>query len=281
MSNKKIFSIIGQALTCLVLFSPIYSFSESNHYDKSLYVAGQYKSSLSHFTNFSVRETDINTKGLFKLGHGVTLVEEDIKNHLQFTIPHSVAFKNNFANFSAAVGYISPGGPRVEIEGSYENFDVKDLKNCTIQDACRYLSLAREICKENDKPTPKEKKYVVMRNDGISITSVTINGCYDFSINKLPKISPYICAGFGGDFIEFFDSVRVKFAYQSKLGINYSLSSNFILFVDGYYHRVIGNQFKNLNVQNMFDSNEPYVTSAIATLNIEHFGGGFGLRFIF
>ncbi|MCZ6902519.1 MAG: P44/Msp2 family outer membrane protein, partial [Rickettsia endosymbiont of Ixodes persulcatus] len=51
---------------------------------------------------------------------------------------------------------------------------------------------------------------------------------------------------------------------------------------DGYYHKVIGNQFKNLNVQHVVNLTEaPKATSAVATLNIEYFGSEFGLKFIF
>ena len=284
MSSKKMFSIIRLALVCLVSYLPVQSFSESNNISESikhtgLYISGQYKPTVSHFSNFSVKETYINTTGLLGLQKNANSITSDIKTNTKFDIPYNAKFKDNAISFSGAVGYIDQEGPRIEIEGSYEEFDIKDSGNYTISEAARYIALARAIT--TGQNYPDTDKYVVMRNNGLSVASIVINGCYDFSLNNL-KISPYICAGFGGDIIEFFSAVRFKFAYQGKLGISYPLSSNIILFADGYYHKVIGNQFKNLNVQHVVNLTEaPKATSAVATLNIEYFGSELGLKFIF
>ncbi|WDM85431.1 P44/Msp2 family outer membrane protein [Ehrlichia sp. JZT12] len=298
MSNKKIFFVIRSLLICSTLFLPIQSFSEINNNNRpfGLYIAGQYKPSISYFTNFSIKETHVQPKEILSLKNDVTSITTDVMKELgNFNVPYSATFQNNIAGFSGTVGCLTSEGPRVEIEGSYEKFDIKSPKNNKIEDAFRYFALTRNTKEE------KITKHVVMRNNGISITSIVLNGCYDFSASKSRRISPYMCVGFGGDFIELFDSVRVKFAYQGKLGINYPLSSNIILFVDGYYHRVIGNQFKHLSVQHVIDlsineskqfngiqlrsvpkeTSFPRATSAIATLTIKHFGGGFGLKFIF
>ncbi|WP_395877835.1 P44/Msp2 family outer membrane protein [Ehrlichia muris] len=284
MSSKKMFSIVRLALVCLVSYLPIQSFSESNNISENikhtgLYVSGQYKPTVSHFSNFSVKETYTDTKKLLGLQKNADSITSDIKTNTKFDIPYNAKFKDNAISFSGAVGYIAQEGPRIEIEGSYEEFDIKDSGNYTINEAAKYIALARAIA--SGQNYPDTGKYVVIRNNGLSVASITINGCYDFSLNNL-KISPYICAGFGGDIIEFFSAVRFKFAYQGKLGISYPLSSNVILFADGYYHKVIGNQFKNLNVQHVVNLTEaPKATSAVATLNIEYFGSEFGLKFIF
>ena len=282
MSNKKIFSIVVPVLICLVSLLPTQSFSVSNN-NKSfgLYFTGQYKPSIPHFTNFSVKEANVETKQLFRLKHNATSIPTDIKISSNFTVLYSETFQENIVSFSGAVGYLPPEGPRVEIEGSYEKFDIKNPKNDLIKDAFRYIALAREVSSSSPQ-TLFNNKYVIMRNDGISIISIILNLCYDFFINKSSTTSPYICAGFGGNFIELFNSVRPKFAYQGKLGINHPLSSNVILFVDGYYHKVMGNKFKHLSVQHIFDdSTAPKATSAIATINIEYFGAELGLKFIF
>nr|ABD93647.1 major outer membrane protein P28-7 [Ehrlichia muris AS145] len=284
MSSKKMFSIIRLALVCLVSYLPIQSFSESNNISENikhtgLYVSGQYKPTVSHFSNFSVKETYTDTNKLLGLQKNADSITSDIKTNTKFDIPYNAKFKDNAISFSGAVGYIAQEGPRIEIEGSYEEFDIKDSGNYTINEAAKYIALARAIA--NGQNYPDTGKYVVIRNNGLSVASIIINGCYDFSLNNF-KISPYICAGFGGDIIEFFSAVRFKFAYQGKLGISYPLSSNVILFADGYYHKVIGNQFKNLNVQHVVNLTEaPKATSAVATLNIEYFGSEFGLKFIF
>ena len=289
MNSKKIFSILGSILICLAAYLPIQSFSESsnvtyNTKHTGLYISGLYKPTVSHFSDFSIKETFTNTEALFGLKQDITSTLRNsttTQKHSNFNVPYTAKFQDNFASFSIAVGYIANNGPRIEIEGSYEEFDVKNPGNYTTTDAHRYIALARE--KDNTHQSyPADHKYVIIKNNGISVVSIIINGCYDISLND-SKVSPYICAGFGGDFIEFFSAIRFKFAYQGKIGISYSLSSNIILFADGYYHKVINSQFKNLNVEHVVVNLQagPQVTSATAFLNIEYLGGEFGLKFIF
>ncbi|AHX03232.1 surface antigen family protein [Ehrlichia chaffeensis str. Heartland] len=283
MSVKKKLFIIGSVLVCLVSYLPTKSFSNLNNVNShtkctGLYISGQYKPTVSHFSNFSLKETYSNTIELLGLQKDVSSIT-DITNNMKFNIPYNAQFQDNAVSFSGAVGYISPNNPRVEVEWSYEEFDVKNPGNYTISEAFRYIALAREITQS--QKYPGTDKYVVIKNNGLSVASIIINGCYDFSLNNL-KVSPYICAGFGGDIIEFFSAVSFKFAYQGKVGISYPLSSNITIFADGYYHKVIGNKFNNLNVQHVVGlTNHPKSTSAVATLNIEYFGSEFGLKFIF
>nr|ABO36246.1 Omp-1-6 [Ehrlichia ewingii] len=298
--RKKIYSINVILVFTLLLLS-IQSFAisiDNNIIDQNLglYLSAQYKPSISHFKNFSVQE--VNKKvDLIALKNDVThITEEILKDPTNFNTHYSAKFKNSFTGFSGAVGYYSAQGPRLEVEGFYENFDITDCSNCTINDANRYLALARE--KDNNQVQPKahdssstdsnnssnntKKSYFTfMKNNGISIASVMINGCYDFSLNNI-KISPYVCAGIGGDFIEFFEVMHIKFSYQGKLGVSYLISPSISLFVDGYYHSVINNKFKNLHVTYAYIlKDSPTITSAIAQLNIGYFGGEVGLRFVF
>ncbi|AHC39612.1 P44/Msp2 family outer membrane protein [Ehrlichia muris] len=296
MSKKNKFIAAGTALMYLLL-SPNISFSEninSNTNKLGLYISGQYKPSVSVFSNFSVKETNVPTKQLIALKKDVDSVEIDkdankgLSKPDNFTIPYMPKFQDNVANFSGAVGFFYSKGLRIELEGSYEEFDVKDPGDYTkVKDAYRYFALARDI--ETGKTQPKNKNnsepngiyHIVMRNDGLSISSAMINGCYDFTLGNLP-ISPYMCIGMGVDAIQFFDALHIKFAHQGKAGITYLLSSNVSLFADGYYHKVVDNKFKNLNVQHVYKLNDaPRVTSAVATLDVGYFGGEVGARFIF
>ncbi|RZB12685.1 P44/Msp2 family outer membrane protein [Ehrlichia minasensis] len=294
MNNKLKFTIINTALVCL-LSLPNISFSKTtNNKHYGLYISGQYKPSVSVFSSFSVKETNVITKNLIALKKDVDSIETKsdasvgISNPGNFTIPYTAVFEDNAVNFNGTIGYTFVEGTRVEVEGSYEEFDVKDPGGYTkIKDAYRYFALAREMNITSNKFEPKEKAssntiyHTVMRNDGLSITSVIINVCYDFSLNNL-LVSPYICGGVGVDAIEFFDVLHIKFAYQSKLGITYSLPSNISLFAGLYYHKVMGNQFKNLDVQHVAKlATAPPITSAVATLNIGYFGGEIGARLTF
>ncbi|AHX05142.1 surface antigen family protein [Ehrlichia chaffeensis str. Liberty] len=293
MSKKNKFFTISTAVACLLL-SPGISFSETiNNSAKKqpgLYISGQYKPSVSVFSNFSVKETNVPTKQLIALKKDINSVAVDstastgIGKPDNFTIPYTVEFQDNVANFNGAIGYSFSDGLKIEIEGFHEKFDVKNPGGYTnVKDAYRYFALARDLKTDSFQPKAKDSGiyHTVMKNDGLSILSTMVNVCYDFSLGELPVL-PYICAGMGINAIEFFDALHVKFAYQSKLGINYQLFTKVNLFVGGYYHQVIDNQFKNLNVNHVDTlAKSPKVTSAVATLDIAYFGGEAGVRFIF
>ncbi|AHX03228.1 surface antigen family protein [Ehrlichia chaffeensis str. Heartland] len=296
MNHKSMLFTIGTALISL-LSLPNASFSgiTNNNTNKlGVYVSGQYKPSVSVFSNFSVKETNFATQQLVALKKDIDSVEistnadNGINKPGNFTIPYIPKFQDNAASFSGAFGFFYDKGLRVEMEGSYEEFDVKNPGGYTkVRDAYRYFALAREM--EFNQTSPKSKEsstqptgiyHTVMRNDGVVISSAMINGCYNFTLGSL-SISPYMCIGIGIDAIQFFNALHIKFAHQSKLGITYPLSSNVHLFADGYYHKVIGNKFKNLSVQHVYELQDaPRVTSAIATLDIGYFGGEIGVSFI-
>ena len=282
MSNKKKFIIVGTVLVSLLSFLPITSFSTAlnnnaeNNDVIGLYVAGQYRPGISHFTDFGVKETNVVTQKLVRVKKNASSPLQ-LGTNSNFEEPYIAKFQNNAVSFSGTIGYSYPEGPRFEIEGSYEKFDAKDPKDCPVTDAFRHFALAREM----NSNSPKSSKYTVMRNNGLSVTSIMINGCYDFAFDNL-AVSPYICLGIGEDFIEFFDILHIKFAYQGKLGVSYGLSHRINIFADGYYHKVITNQFKNLSVNHVVDLDTfPKTTSAVATLNVGYFGGEIGVRFIF
>ncbi|AHX05150.1 outer membrane beta-barrel domain protein [Ehrlichia chaffeensis str. Liberty] len=280
MNNKK--SIItGTVLASLLLLSSIESSSAVSHNHirtntGGIYITGQYRPGVSHFTNFSVKETTTDTKVLVSYKKEQTSI--DLTAHSNFNGIYTVKFQDNAASFSGAIGYSYTEGLRLEVEGSYETFDVKDPKDYSAKDAFRFFALARPT---SSTPPIENYKYTVMKNNGLSVASIMINGCYDLSFNNV-VVSPYICAGIGEDFIEFFDTLHIKFAYQGKLGISYYLSPKINIFADGYYHRVIGNKFKNLNVNHVVELTDfPKPTSAVATLNVAYFGGEAGVKLTF
>ncbi|QGR02929.1 P44/Msp2 family outer membrane protein [Ehrlichia ruminantium] len=282
MYNNKKSIILGTAFTLLLSFLPIASFSAnqteeivSNPVSSGIYFTGQYKPGISNFTNFSAKETNFNTTKLARLKKDAK-PENLLGSADNFVDTYSVKFQNNIISFSGIIGYTTPQGIRLEIEGAYESFDVKSPEGYSSDSAYyRYFALVRSMNKE------KPKEFTVMKNNGLSVTSIMLNGCYDFRLNDLP-LSPYVCAGIGEDFIEFFDTLHIKLAYQGKVGLNYYLSPKISLFVDGYYHHIIGNQFKNLHIHHSIElSDFPKSSSAVATLDIGYFGGEVGARFIF
>ncbi|RZB12687.1 P44/Msp2 family outer membrane protein [Ehrlichia minasensis] len=283
MSNKRSFFLIGISLLINLLLSTDASSMEVHshtHFKPSLYISGQYRPGVSHFSKFSVKETHHNTVKLVGMKKDSKTDMTNIKLNTNFNSTYNAEFQDNEISFSGAIGCLYSENLRIEVEASYEEFDVKNPDGGAATDAYRYFALARKMGENTNSPSDTEK-FTVMRNDGLSISSVMINGCYNVILNDI-QAEPYICAGIGGDFIEFFNGFHVKFAYQGKVGISYQIFPEVRLFLDGYYHKVKGNKFKNLHVQHVDTlQNAPKVTSAVATLNIGYFGCEAGVRFIF
>ena len=172
-----------------------------------IYLGTNYKLSISHFTSFSVQETHQKVD-IIGLKSNVPNIGDDVlKTAKNFNTQYNPAFKNNFTGFSGALGYHLNKDLRLELEASYQDFDVKKNKKYKTSDAHRYFALVR---KKNDKifqPQDDTKDlsnnyrsfYSFMKNNGVSIASVMFNGCYDLQFNNL-KISSYACIGIGGDF---------------------------------------------------------------------------------
>ncbi|KJV63482.1 MULTISPECIES: P44/Msp2 family outer membrane protein [Ehrlichia] len=281
MSNKKSFFTIGVSFIAnLLLLSNAFSTENTSNYTyfkPRLYIGGQYRPAVSHFSEFSVKETNLNTVRLVGLKKDISAVNStNIANNINFNFPYIAEFQDNAISFSGAIGYSYSKELRIEVEASHEEFDVKNPEGSVVE-TYRYFALARAM----ENTNPQSGKFTVMKNDGLSISSVMLNVCYDFEPDSI-LATPYICAGIGGDFIEFFNDLHVKLAYQGKMGLSYSISPEVSLFLDGYYHKVIDSKFKNLHVQHVADlDSAPKFTSAVATLNIGYFGGELGVRFTF
>ncbi|AAZ68937.1 P44/Msp2 family outer membrane protein [Ehrlichia canis] len=281
MNNKRNFFLIGMSLLINLLLPIDASSMEVHnytHFKPRLYISGQYRPGVSHFSKFSVKETHCNTVQLVGLTKDIKVTNNSsINTNTSFNFPYVAEFQDNAMSFSGAIGCFYSENFRIEVEASYEEFDVKNPEGSTT-DSYRYFALARGMDGNN---IPTSQKFTVMRNDGLLISSVMINGCYNVILNDI-QAEPYICAGLGGDFIEFFNGFHVKLAYQGKVGISYQIFPEVRLFIDGYYHKVKGNKFKNLHVQHVGAlAALPKVTSAVATLNIGYFGCEAGVRFIF
>ncbi|MGN7618838.1 MAG: P44/Msp2 family outer membrane protein [Ehrlichia sp.] len=273
-----------------MLLLPAVSFAENNYNytDPVLYISGQCRSGISHFSQFSVNETYHDTRRILALKKSISDITSGVIMEYGSYDPvysntnsYVAEFGDDAVRLSGAVGFSYSEGLRIEMEVSYEKFDVKNLRS-PLTDAHRYLALIRTSAESDDAV----QHFAVMRNDGLSIGSVMINGCYDFTLDDVSAL-PYICGGIGGDFIEFFDQLHVKLAYQGKVGISYPIiHSKISLFFNGYYHGVIGDKFKNLRAQYVcneasYTQQHHQVTSAVATLHVSYFGGEIGARFMF
>ena len=300
MNCKKVF--ITSALISLICFLPEVSFSdtiEDNNITGSFYISGKYMPTASHFGHFSAKEDKFSTAATFGLKEDYNNEEiKDCKNTSNCTSNagnlktlftkqnYSFKYENNpFLGFAGAVGY-SMDGPRVELEVSYETFDVKNPDNSYKNNAHMYYLLKREASDlQTSTSGNQDNKSVYIKNEGLSDLSIMLNACYDIITDSIP-FSPYVCAGIGTDLVSMFNVTNTKLSYQGKLGISYSISPEISIFVGGHFHKVIGTQFKDIPTILPTKVGSETLTAAdskhaIVTLNVLHFGAEIGGRVSF
>ena len=267
MNNKKSYVIYILSFLLLPLqgFSVLIDNVEKDiKISNNIYISSQYKPSISHFRNFSIQEVNAKTKNSIQYEKSTENISNVLNSHT--SIPYDIQFQDNTTSFSGTIGY-SSSGLRLEAEGSYEEFYIKSSNNSL-------------IINSNKSYKSDFRNFAVTRNNRLSISSVMINTCYDISVGN--SVIPYLCTGIGIDVIGMFNTTYFKFAYQGKAGISYPINNNILLFSDIYYHKVTGNEFKNLHIQYVSDiDNSKKITPVLANLDIGYFGSEIGVRFIF
>nr|AAL12923.1 outer membrane protein p28 [Ehrlichia chaffeensis] len=276
MNYEKVF--ITSALISLISSLPGVSFSDptGSGINGNFYISGKYMPSASHFGVFSAKEERNTTAGVFGLKQdwdGSAIPHTH--SNTPFTVSnYSFKYENNpFLGFAGAIGY-SMDGPRIELEVSYETFDVKNQGNNYKNEAHRYCALSRQATIAADNT------FVFLKNEGLLDISFMLNACYDVISEGIP-FSPYICAGIGTDLVSMFEVTNPKISYQGKLGLSYSISPETSVFVGGHFHKVMGNEFRDIPAIIPSGSSLTGNHPAIVTLDVCHFGIELGGRFAF
>nr|BBG58277.1 map1 [uncultured Ehrlichia sp.] len=289
MNCKKIF--ITSTLISLVSFLPGVSFSDVIQEDSSpagsVYISAKYMPTASHFGKMSIKEDSKNTQtvfGLKKDWDGVKTPSDSSNNNSTIFTEKDYSFRyenNPFLGFAGAIGY-SMNGPRIEFEVSYETFDVKNPGGNYKNDAHMYCAL--DTAAQNSTNGAGLTTSVMVKNENLTNISLMLNACYDIMLDGIP-VSPYVCAGIGTDLVSVINATNPKLSYQGKLGISYSINSEASIFIGGHFHRVIGNEFKDIATLKIFTSKTgisiPNPGFASATLDVCHFGIEIGGRFVF
>nr|BBE10877.1 map1-11 [uncultured Ehrlichia sp.] len=290
---KKLYYLNFILVLLATCFLPKFAFS--TFHDTNIakpYITVNYQPTVSNFRNFHIKETNFDTKKPIEVNINSTGISTRYFKNREFAFysshnKHYESYKNDLSAFTTSIG-ISLKNFKIEAEGSYKVFDVFDFRNYAIQGAHNIFALPRETNSYGmyplDRPSLRNKNtgYTILKNNGIAIISNMINLCYEKQSNNF---TPYICFGIGGDFIEIFDTTRIKAAYQGKIGISYPLTSRTNLLISGQYHKVIGNQFKELptlqivELKRLPERQPEYDITALLTLDIEYFSGEVGLSF--
>nr|ABO36243.1 Omp-1-3 [Ehrlichia ewingii] len=250
-----------------------------------IYISGQYKPSIPQFNKFSMEEATIGAvipKSLKQDAEDITLSILALSTN--FTLPYDPKYKKSLLGLGGTIGY-AINNFRIELETFYEKFNVSAPSG---YDDNIYAYFSIEVPQLRSLPY-----HYTMKNTGIILSPVLANICYDINKKQLRNVSPYLCLGFGVDLIDFLDKVSFKFSYQAKLGVSYLISPNLAFFIDGSFHRHLGNQFSDLLLDypsyyrslTSLSDNDPNrilpFTSASAKLNINFFSANIGIRFIF
>ncbi|AHX03223.1 surface antigen family protein [Ehrlichia chaffeensis str. Heartland] len=284
MNCEKFF--ITTALTLLMSFLPGISLSDPVQDDNisgNFYISGKYMPSASHFGVFSAKEERNTTVGVFGIEQDWDrcVISRATLSDI-FTVPnYSFKYGNNpFSGFAGAIGY-SMDGPRIELEVSYEAFDVKNQGNNYKNEAHRYYALSHHPNSETEIDGAQNAS-VFLINEGLLDKSFMLNACYDVISEGIP-FSPYICAGIGIDLVSMFEAINPKISYQGKLGLSYPISPGNSVFIGGHFHKVIGNEFRD--IPTMIPSGSALAGKgnypAIVTLDVFYFGIELGGRFNF
>ena len=243
------------------------------------YASGHYNIEFPRFSPISVKYKSSNGSEqeltLFTLKES-TKEQPDFTKKDQFNVKsgYTPVYNRNYVGFSGAVGY-SGGGIRVEVEGAFTRFDV-DKQKYTHQDNHRYFA----SCKATTMQDSDQGNYVVMKNEGFRVISLTFNACYDMIIGNSSLI-PSACVGIGQGITSFLKATNIHTIFQAKLGLGFLISPKTIVFANGYYVKTKDNTFTNLTVQYPIELKEaPKHIDPIAYFHSDYCGAEIGLRFI-
>ncbi|MDD9331642.1 MAG: P44/Msp2 family outer membrane protein [Wolbachia sp.] len=180
---------------------------------------------------------------------------------------------------SAAIGYLLRN-MRIELEGLYSQTDLygEDYSN---KNKARYVELRRNEAasagakcnspwrsgnvdvnlQENCGIEVRFKAAFKMKNEGFNNLAGTINVYHDFNIEET-QLTPYVGIGTGVAKVKFLGKTRYALAYQTKLGINYPLTTQTQAFAGLRYFGILCNQFKNIVPVVKIPVGEKYKTPA-------------------
>ncbi|WDM85438.1 P44/Msp2 family outer membrane protein [Ehrlichia sp. JZT12] len=242
------------------------------------YASGHYNVEFPRFSPISVKykPTDGSEQELTLFTLKEDTQETDFKKSNEFNTKsgYTPVYNRNYIGFSGGVGY-SGGGIRVEVEGAFTRFDV-DKQKYTYKDNHRYFA----SCKTTTLESNSQGNYVVMKNEGFRVISLTFNACYDMIVGNSSLI-PSACVGIGQGITYFLGATNIHTIFQAKLGLGFLISPKTIIFTNGYYVKTKDNAFTNLTVQYPVEiTTVPKHIDPIAYFYSDYCGGEIGLRFI-
>ncbi|UTO56846.1 P44/Msp2 family outer membrane protein [Neoehrlichia mikurensis] len=107
--------------------------------------------------DLSVKADSIDIKAILALkadaaaveNPGATNTPSEVSKFIQkpdnFKGFYKPTYNNSFAGFSGLIGYSTPNGVRLELEGSFENFELKNSNKCTLKNAYKYFAAAAKL----------------------------------------------------------------------------------------------------------------------------------------
>ncbi|MEH0831114.1 P44/Msp2 family outer membrane protein [Anaplasma bovis] len=216
----------------------------------------QYKPAIPYFGGFSIGDSSgktLKTYAAKKEG------DVDGKNSESFVeSKYDPRYERSTDKFSVSLGY-STGMIRFEAEGLYHEFivdkanfsNVKNAQTFAMSKSDTQAAASSSSASAGSSPAKPSNTlpdyYVTATNEGISVTSLLGNVCYDIIPAEI-KLSPSVCAGAGMSFIKFLGVTNRRTSYQGKVGIQYFLSSRSVIFASAYVHKIVRGKFEKIPV---------------------------------
>ncbi|MGN7618826.1 MAG: P44/Msp2 family outer membrane protein [Ehrlichia sp.] len=242
------------------------------------YMSGHYSIEFPMFSPISIKyksgEDSEKELTLFTLKESTKEPTLGKKDDFNSKSGYTPVYNRNYTGFSGAIGY-SGSGVRVELEGAFTRFDV-DKQKYTHPNNHRYFASCTGQAMENNN----NGNYVVMKNEGFRVISLTFNICYDMTFGNSSLI-PSACVGIGQGIANFLGGTNIHTTFQAKLGLGFLISPKTIAFANGYYVKTKDDSFTNLTVQYPVKLvTPPNHIDPVVHFHPDYCGGEIGLRFI-
>lgn len=247
----------------LLTFIPTYSFSAPVTLSKyfSAHYHGEFFNSIGEFGGNEDAAGAKTEKiiGYYNKNGEIGVYRPEYKPGLAASITHGYSIEHPDV----------PGGFRVEGEVLYSQVNIKDdgyVEKDDKDNEKREMTNQVELLRDDDTsgqttsrypnhfwitnlPNPpylRNRAAFKIKNEGFNNVAAMANIYYDWPLQDNSKIAPYVGIGGGVTRIEHLKVAEYAFAYQGKVGVNYTIAPNAKFFVGYRFFNRFGDKFNKV-----------------------------------